>query len=77
MFIHLVRDPSGGTLRSYDARVLGYPSAAAAARHLCTLGLMSMVERDRVGAGAPGEVIEGGAPMPVDGRWTPAEFFPA
>ena len=77
VFIHLVRDPSGGTLRSYDARVLGYPSAAAAARHLCMLGLMSMVERDRVGAGAPGEVIEGGAPMPVDGKWTPAEFFPA
>ncbi len=78
VFIHLVRDPNGGTLHSYDARVLGYPSTAAAARRLSELGLLSAAGRDRVTLGGPaGEVIAGAAPMPVEGRWTPAEFLPA
>jgi hypothetical protein len=78
VFIHLVRDPSGGTLRSYDTRVLGYPSAAAVARVLFELGLLSAGGRDRVNAdGVAGEVVAGAAPVPVEGRWTPAEFLPA
>ncbi|MFV8755613.1 phosphatase domain-containing protein [Nannocystaceae bacterium ST9] len=77
VFIHLVRDPQGGTLRSYDARVLGYPSAAAVARRLCTIGLLSAPARDRVTLDGPaGEVIAGATSMPVEGRWTPAEFLP-
>jgi hypothetical protein len=77
VFIHLVKDPSGGTLRSYDARVVGYPSATAVARVLCERGLISASARDRVAEGAPGEVVPGAAAMPVEGRWTPAEFLPA
>lgn len=75
VYIHLVRDPSGGTLAPYDARVVGYPSVGAVARHVLAAGLIGESGCRRVeGEGA---VVHGPAPVPVEGRWTPASFLPA
>lgn len=75
VYIHLVRDPSGGTLREYDARVVGYPSTGAVAGRLLAQGLIGEAARARVEGG--GEVVVGPAAVPVEGRWTPAGSLPA
>lgn len=67
--INLVREPDGSRIRECDPRVVGYPSAGAAARYLCERGLISERGRDRV-IGA-GEVVFGQAPLDPDGWWTP------
>lgn len=68
--INLVREPDGSRIRECDPRVVGYPSAGAAARYLCERGLISERGRDRV-IGA-GEVVFGQAPVDPDGWWTSA-----
>jgi hypothetical protein len=68
--INLVREPDGSRIRECDPRVVGYPSAGAAARYLCERGLISERGRDRVIGG--GEVVCGQAPGDPDGWWTPA-----
>jgi hypothetical protein len=70
--INLVREPDGSRIRECDPRVVGYPSAGAAARYLCERGLISERGRDRV-VGA-GEVVFGQAPVDPDGWWTPAQM---
>jgi hypothetical protein len=75
VYIHLVRDASGGTLAQYDARVVGYPSVGAVARHVLGLGLIGASGCQRVEG--EGVVVHGPAPVPIEGRWTPAGFLPA
>jgi hypothetical protein len=67
--INLVREPDGSRIRECDARVVGYPSAGAAARYLCERGLIGQRGRDRV-VGA-GEVVFGQAAVDAGGWWTP------
>jgi hypothetical protein len=69
--INLVREPDGSRILGFDARVVGYPSAGAAARYLCERGLIS--ERGRDGVDGPGEVVFGRAPEDPQGWWTPRE----
>jgi hypothetical protein len=68
--INLVREPDGSRLRDCDPRVVGYPSAGAAARYLYEHGLIGERGRDRVDG--PGEVVLGQAPIDPNGWWTPA-----
>jgi hypothetical protein len=67
--INLVREADGSRIRECDSRVVGYPSAGAAARYLCERGLISERGRDRVIG--EGEVVFGGAAGDPDGWWTP------
>lgn len=68
--INLVREIDGSRLRDCDLRVVGYPSAGAAARYLCERGLIGERGRDRVdGAGV---VVFGQGSVDSDGWWTPA-----
>jgi hypothetical protein len=67
--IHLVREPDGSLIREFGPRVIGYPSVAAVAQHLCAHGLIS--ERGRAGIVGEGEVVHGEAPRNPDGWWTP------
>ncbi|PRQ02899.1 hypothetical protein ENSA5_19890 [Enhygromyxa salina] len=69
--INLVREPDGRRILAYDPRVVGYPSAGAAARLLCERGLISARGRDRV-EGA-GEVVFGRAAADPEGWWTPRD----
>jgi hypothetical protein len=68
--INLVREPDGSRIRDCDARVVGYPSAGAAARYLCERGLIGARGRDRVDGA--GEVVFGQAGADPGGWWTPA-----
>jgi hypothetical protein len=70
--INLVREPDGGRIRECDPRVVGYPSAGAAARYLCERGLIGERGRDRVDG--EGDVVFGQAPVDPDGWWTPASM---
>ena len=67
--INLVREPDGSRVAEYDDRVVGYPSAYAAAQVLCERGLISARGRDRVEG--QGEVVRGQAPRDPEGWWTP------
>lgn len=71
IYINLVREPDGRKIRPYDERVVGYPSAGAAARLLWQRGLVSERGRDRVEG--TGEAIHGERARDPDGWWTPAE----
>jgi hypothetical protein len=70
--INLVREPDGSRIRECDPRVVGYPSAGAAARYLCERGLISERGCDRVDGA--GDVVYGQAPVDPDGWWTPANM---
>jgi hypothetical protein len=67
--INLVREPDGSRISECDPRVVGYPSAGAAARYLCEWGLIGERGRDRVIGG--GEVVFGQASVDPNGWWTP------
>jgi hypothetical protein len=67
--INLVREPDGSRIRECDRRMVGYPSAGAAARYLCERGLIGERGRDRV-VGA-GEVVFGRGAVDPEGWWTP------
>jgi hypothetical protein len=66
--INLVREVDGSRILPFDRRVVGYPSAGAVARYLCTRGLVS--ERGRDGVEGAGEVVFGQNPTTA-GWWTP------
>lgn len=68
--INLVRESDGSRIHECDPRVVGYPSAGAAARYLCERGLISERGRDRVVG--EGDVVFGQAATDPDGWWTPA-----
>jgi hypothetical protein len=70
--INLVREPDGGRIRGCDPRVVGYPSAGAAARYLYERGLIGERGRDRVVGG--GEVVFGHGAVDPDGWWTPPDM---
>ncbi|KIG18810.1 hypothetical protein DB30_07146 [Enhygromyxa salina] len=72
--INLVREPDGRRVLGYDDRVLGYPSAGAAARVLYERGLISARGRDRVEqVEGAGEVVFGQAARDPKGWWTPPD----
>jgi hypothetical protein len=72
--INLVREPDGRRILGYDPRVVGYPSAGAAARLLFERGLISERGRDLVDeVEGAGEVVFGRASRDPDGWWTPRD----
>ena len=67
--INLVREIDGSRILECDPRVVGYPSAGAAARYLFARGLIGERGRDHVDGA--GEVVFGRGPVDPDGWWTP------
>lgn len=73
VYIHLVRCPDGSSVRDFGPRVVGFPSAAGAGRHLHGRGLLGAAALEKVGEGAgqPVAVFTGTADPDEGGWWTP------
>ncbi|NVB40895.1 hypothetical protein G6O69_23855 [Pseudenhygromyxa sp. WMMC2535] len=71
IYIHLIRARDGATIRNYDPRVVGYPSARAVAELLFERGQLSARGRDKIEG--EGRVIFGAAAADPQGWWTPAD----
>ena len=71
VYINLVREKDGRRVQDFDDRVVGYPSAGAAARLLCERGLISERGRDKVEG--EGLTFGGQAARDPEGWWTPRD----
>ncbi len=72
IYIHLVRNLDGGSLSTFDERMMGWPTTASLARHLQSAHLINEAQsgkvRDQAG---PSEAFFGGTPTDPTGFWTP------
>ena len=76
IYVHLVRYPSGESIREFSTRVVGYDTVCAAAAHLAGLGLLSAQALSAVQAVAsPGEPVFG--EVSPTALWTPEEYLEA
>jgi len=72
VWVHLIRRPDGASIAEFDPRVVGWPTAAAAARLLRERGLVGAAVPEQVRAGCEdAEPVPGAAAADPEGWWTP------